>query len=39
VALTGRSVGPPLFESMVVLGRDATLARLRDARRRLGDED
>jgi glutamyl-tRNA synthetase len=39
VALTGRSVGPPLFESMVVLGRDTTLARLRDARRRLGDED
>ncbi len=32
VALTGRSVGPPLFESMVVLGRDRTLERLRSAR-------
>ena len=38
VALTGRSVGPPLFESMVVLGRDATLARLRAARAGLGPE-
>jgi glutamyl-tRNA synthetase len=36
VALTGRSVGPPLFEAMVVLGREATLARLRSARERLG---
>jgi glutamyl-tRNA synthetase len=35
VALTGRSVGPPLFESMVVLGRDEVLARLRAARERL----
>jgi glutamyl-tRNA synthetase len=32
VAVTGRSVGPPLFESLVVLGRDRTLARLRAAR-------
>ena len=32
VALTGRSVGPPLFESMVVLGRDRVLERLRRAR-------
>jgi glutamyl-tRNA synthetase len=38
VALTGRSVGPPLFESMVVLGRDTTLARLRAARAGLGSE-
>lgn len=38
VALTGRSVGPPLFESMVVLGRDTTLARLRAARAGLGPE-
>jgi glutamyl-tRNA synthetase len=38
VALTGRSVGPPLFESMVVLGQEATLARLRSARARLGPE-
>ncbi len=29
VALTGRRVSPPLFESMELLGRDATLARLR----------
>jgi glutamyl-tRNA synthetase len=38
VALTGRSVGPPLFEAMVVLGRDVTLARLRAARARLGSD-
>ena len=37
VALTGRSVGPPLFESMVVMGRDEVLARLGAARNRLGD--
>ena len=35
VAVTGRSVGPPLFESLEVLGRDRTLARLRTARGRL----
>jgi glutamyl-tRNA synthetase len=35
VALTGRSVGPPLFESMEILGRDETLRRLRAARTRL----
>jgi glutamyl-tRNA synthetase len=28
VAVTGRSVGPPLFESIEVLGRDETLSRL-----------
>jgi hypothetical protein len=28
MAVTGRSVSPPLFGSMVLLGRDATLARL-----------
>ena len=28
VAVTGRSVGPPLFESIEVLGRDETLRRL-----------
>ena len=28
VAVTGRSVGPPLFESMEALGRDETLRRL-----------
>jgi glutamyl-tRNA synthetase len=31
VAVTGRSVGPPLFESMEVLGRAETLRRLRVA--------
>jgi glutamyl-tRNA synthetase len=36
VAVTGRSVGPPLFESMEILGRDEVLRRLRDARVRLG---
>jgi glutamyl-tRNA synthetase len=36
VAVTGRSVGPPLFESLVVLGRDRTLARLQRALHRLG---
>lgn len=28
VALTGRRVSPPLFESMEILGKDATLARI-----------
>ncbi len=32
VAVTGRMVGPPLFESLEVLGRERTLARLRAAR-------
>jgi glutamyl-tRNA synthetase len=32
VAVTGRSVGPPLFESMEVLGRAETLRRLMLAR-------
>jgi glutamyl-tRNA synthetase len=35
VATTGRSVGPPLFESLEALGRDRTLERLRAARARL----
>jgi glutamyl-tRNA synthetase len=35
VATTGRSVGPPLFESLEALGRARTLARLRAARERL----
>jgi glutamyl-tRNA synthetase len=35
VAVTGRTVGPPLFESLVALGRESTLARLRAARERL----
>jgi glutamyl-tRNA synthetase len=35
VAVTGRSVGLPLFESLEVLGRERTLARLRAATARL----
>ncbi|MGC4895357.1 glutamate--tRNA ligase [Micromonospora sp. DT31] len=35
VAVTGRTVGLPLFESLEVLGRDRTLTRLRAARVRL----
>jgi glutamyl-tRNA synthetase len=35
VAVTGRSVGPPLFESLEALGHDRTMARLRAARDRL----
>jgi glutamyl-tRNA synthetase len=35
VAVTGKTVGPPLYESMELLGRERTLARLRDARVRL----
>lgn len=36
VAITGRSVGPPLWEAIEVLGRRRTLARLRRARDRIG---
>ncbi|BCB79044.1 glutamate--tRNA ligase [Phytohabitans flavus] len=35
VAVTGRSVGLPLFESLVVLGKERTLARIEGARARL----
>jgi|HigsolmetaAR201D_1030396.scaffolds.fasta_scaffold06722_1 glutamyl-tRNA synthetase len=35
VAVSGRMVGPPLFESLVELGREETLRRLRAARARL----
>jgi glutamyl-tRNA synthetase len=35
VAVTGRTVGPPLFESLELLGRERTLGRLRAARSRL----
>jgi glutamyl-tRNA synthetase len=34
VAVTGRGVGLPLFESLEVLGRDATIARVRTAAER-----
>jgi len=36
VAVTGRTVGPPLFESLELLGRDEVLRRLRAALERLG---
>lgn len=36
VALTGRSIGLPLFESMEILGREEVLVRLQAARERLG---
>ena len=32
VAVTGRRVSPPLFESMELLGAETSLARLRDLR-------
>jgi glutamyl-tRNA synthetase len=35
VAVTGRMVGPPLYESLVVLGRERALDRLRAARAKL----
>ncbi|MBT5576114.1 MAG: glutamate--tRNA ligase [Microbacteriaceae bacterium] len=35
VALSGRRVSPPLFESMEVLGRDSSMARLRALRQSL----
>ena len=36
VAISGRTVGPPLWESITVLGRERTLARLRATRGRVG---
>ncbi len=38
VAVTGRTVGPPLMESLEVLGRDETLRRMRAALERLVDQ-
>jgi glutamyl-tRNA synthetase len=38
LAVTGRSVGPPLFESLELLGRDQTLARISAALDRLHKE-
>ncbi|MGC0142173.1 glutamate--tRNA ligase [Pseudactinotalea sp. Z1732] len=37
VALSGRRVSPPLFESMEILGKDESLARLRSLRADLDD--
>ena len=39
LAVTGRTVGPPLFESLVLLGRRRTIARLAAARDRAVQED
>ena len=36
VAITGRTVGPPLFESMEILGRDECVRRISSAVQRLG---
>ncbi|OLL12711.1 hypothetical protein BKH32_13130, partial [Actinomyces oris] len=36
VAVTGRQVSPPLFESMEILGSSSTLNRLKALRARLG---
>ncbi len=38
VALSGRRVSPPLFESMVILGKDTTVARLASLRQSLLDQ-
>ena len=35
VALSGRRVSPPLFESMEIVGKDVTIARLRGLREHL----
>jgi glutamyl-tRNA synthetase len=35
VAITGRTVGPPLFESIEILGRDEAIRRLHGALNRL----
>ena len=39
VAVTGRTVGPPLYEALELLGREVTLSRLRAARARLEPAD
>jgi glutamyl-tRNA synthetase len=36
VAITGRTVGPPLFESLEILGREETIRRLTAGIARLG---
>ena len=37
VAATGRTVSPPLFETLEVLGKDQTISRVKLALRRLGE--
>lgn len=39
VAVTGRAIGPPLFEALEVMGRDESLRRMRAALDRLDDLD
>ena len=39
VAVTGRSVGPPLFEALEVMGRDESLRRMRAALAKLDGSD
>jgi glutamyl-tRNA synthetase len=39
LAVTGRAVGPPLWESMQMLGKDRTLTRIAEALGRLQDAD
>ncbi|WP_162149029.1 hypothetical protein, partial [Arthrobacter sp. H41] len=36
-AISGRRISPPLFESMVILGREASLARIRAFRAASGE--
>lgn len=36
VAVTGRTVAPPLFETLVALGKDRSLARIAAAQAALG---
>jgi glutamyl-tRNA synthetase len=38
VAVTGRTVGPPLFEALELLGRDETIIRIEAALKELGGE-
>jgi glutamyl-tRNA synthetase len=38
VAITGRTVGPPLFESLEVLGRERAVERIEAATRKMGAE-
>ena len=39
VAVTGRKISPPLFESLELLGRESTLARLAAASARVGSSE
>ena len=39
VAVTGKRIAPPLFDTLAVLGRDLVLQRLNDAAGRLARPD